>query len=73
MRAPAIELEDRLYRVTEVAALIGCTRRTIERHVENRNIVVTRLPSTSGVRRMPRFTKKAILAFISSGHTGGLK
>lgn len=73
MRSPAIDLEDRLYRVTEVAALIGCTRRTIERHIENRNISVTRLPSASGVRRMPRFTKKAILAFIASGYTAGLK
>jgi hypothetical protein len=69
-----VELVDgKLYTRKDVAGILRCHPRTVVNYVKARRITETRLPSGRGVRALPRYTKAAILAFLASGYTQGLR
>lgn len=56
-----------LYTTNEAVAILGITRRTLERYVKAKRIQPVRLPSGRGVRTIPRYTKESLDALVESG------
>ena len=57
-----------LFTIKETAAILGISRMTLDRYAKARIIRETRLPSPTGARSIPRYSREAILAFIRSGY-----
>ena len=52
----------------DVAAILQRTTRTVVRLVDSRLLAETRLPSSTGGRSLPRYSRAAVDAFLRSGY-----
>ena len=57
-----------LFTRKQTAAMLNISQSTLIRYAEARIIRETRLPSPTGARSIPRYSREAITAFLHSGY-----